>query len=53
MDTLVALVLAASATGLQVDPTPQFGDLDAMLERRVVRVAVLYSRTLYFNDRGA
>ena len=53
MDTLVALVLAASATGLQVDPTPQFGDLDAMLERRVVRVAVPYSRTLYFNDRGA
>jgi len=46
-------VLAASATGLQVDPTPQFGDLDAMLERRVVRVAVPYSRTLYFNDRGA
>src|SRR5947208_14283996 len=53
METLVALALAASATGLQVDPKPQFGDLVAMLERRVVRVLVPYSRTLYFNDRGA
>ena len=28
------------------------GDFDKMLERRVVRVLVPYSRTLYFNDRG-
>jgi membrane-bound lytic murein transglycosylase MltF len=53
METLVALALAASATGLQVDSKPQFGDFDAMLQRRVVRVMVPYSRTLYFNDRGA
>ena len=28
------------------------GDFDGMLERRVVRVLVPYSRSLYFNDRG-
>ncbi len=28
------------------------GDLDAMLERRVIRVLVPYSRTLFFSDRG-
>jgi membrane-bound lytic murein transglycosylase MltF len=28
------------------------GDLDGMLERRTIRVAVPYSRTLYFNDNG-
>jgi membrane-bound lytic murein transglycosylase MltF len=44
---------AAAVTGLEVEPKPQFGDFDAMLERRVVRVLVPYSRTLYFNDRGA
>jgi membrane-bound lytic murein transglycosylase MltF len=27
-------------------------DLDGLIERRVVRVAVPYSRTLYFNDKG-
>ena len=57
---LLAFVVAAAAsqpnpppTGLQHEAAPQFGDLDAMLERRVVRVLVPYSRTLYFNDRGA
>ena len=44
---------AGAVTGLEHEPQPQFGDLDAMLERRVVRVLVPYSRTLYFNDRGA
>src|SRR6478609_8427541 len=44
---------AIAVTGLEVEPKPQFGDFDAMLQRRVVRVAVPYSRTLYFNDRGA
>jgi len=29
------------------------GDFDGMLERRTVRVLVPYSRTLYFNDKGA
>jgi len=28
------------------------GDLDAMIERRIVRVVVPYSRTLYYNDKG-
>jgi len=28
------------------------GDLDGMIERRVIRVAAPYSRTLYFNDKG-
>jgi len=46
-------VTAAAVTGLEVEPKPQFGDFDAMLQRRVVRVLVPYSRTLYFNDRGA
>jgi membrane-bound lytic murein transglycosylase MltF len=44
---------AAAVTGLDTEPKPLSGDFDAMLERRVVRVAVPYSRTLYFNDRGA
>jgi membrane-bound lytic murein transglycosylase MltF len=28
------------------------GDFDQMLERRLIRVLVPYSRTLYFNDKG-
>jgi membrane-bound lytic murein transglycosylase MltF len=28
------------------------GDFDAMVERRIVRVLVPYSRTLYFSDKG-
>ncbi len=28
------------------------GDFDGMVERRVIRVLVPYSRTLYFNDKG-
>src|SRR5574337_1853791 len=28
------------------------GDFDGMLERRMIRVLVPYSRTLYFNDKG-
>ena len=51
MDPLLVLAFAA-VTGLEHEPKPQFGDFDAMLERRVVRVLVPYSRTLYFNDRG-
>ncbi|MGH7181837.1 MAG: lytic transglycosylase F, partial [Nitrospiraceae bacterium] len=34
-------------------PSGEFkGDFDGMLERRVIRVLVPYSRTLYFNDKG-
>jgi membrane-bound lytic murein transglycosylase MltF len=32
---------------------PWRGDFDGMLERRAVRACVPYSRTLYFNDKGA
>lgn len=28
------------------------GDFDKMLERRLIRVAIPYSRSLYFNDKG-
>ena len=31
---------------------PFTGDFDAMLERRVVRVGVMYDRTFYFIDKG-
>ena len=43
---------AHAVTALEGQQKPQFGDFDAMLERRVVRVLVPYSRTLYFNDKG-
>ena len=58
MDKLAALAALAFAgaahalTALEGQQRAQFGDFDAMLERRVVRVLVPYSRTLYFNDRG-
>jgi membrane-bound lytic murein transglycosylase MltF len=35
-----------------VPPTEWKGDFGQMLERRTIRFAVPYSRTLYFNDRG-
>jgi membrane-bound lytic murein transglycosylase MltF len=41
-----------AVTALEGQQKPQFGDFDAILERRVVRVLVPYSRTLYFNDKG-
>src|SRR3954470_3795870 len=50
---LVAVALAASVTGLEHAPAGPLGDLDTLLERREIRVLVPYSRTLYFNDRGA
>ncbi len=31
---------------------PWKGDFDRMIERRMIRVLVPYSRTLYFNDKG-
>jgi membrane-bound lytic murein transglycosylase MltF len=43
----------ASATrGLSLANKPWKGDFDAMVERRVIRVLVPYSRTLYFSDKG-
>src|SRR4051812_28163335 len=57
VQTLLLLAVAAAAaappTGLEHEVKPQFGDLDAMLERRVGRGLVPYSRTFYFNARGA
>ena len=40
------------ATALDVRPVPWRGDFDQMLERRVIRVVVPYSRSLFYNDRG-
>ena len=37
---------------LKMHSEPWRGDFDRMLERRVIRVAVPYSRSLFFNDRG-
>jgi len=48
---VVATAHAAPVT-LDADLEPFRGDFDLMLERRVVRVLVPYSRTLYFNDQG-
>jgi len=44
---------AAPVTTLEPELQPWTGDFDGMLERRMVRVLVPYSRTLYFNDKGA
>jgi membrane-bound lytic murein transglycosylase MltF len=43
---------AQAVTSLDAEVQPWSGDFDGMLERRIVRVLVPYSRTLYFNDRG-
>lgn len=54
-----APVAAAPATAspaavrrLNLGNKPWKGDFDAMVERRVIRVLVPYSRTLYFSDKG-
>lgn len=44
--------VAGAARRLDLTVKPWRGDFDAMLERRVIRVLVPFSRTLYFNDRG-
>ena len=36
----------------KIEMKPWKGDFDQMLERRVVRVAIPYSRSLYFIDKG-
>ena len=43
---------AATARQLSLAAKPWKGDFDGMLERRVIRVYVPYSRTLYFVDKG-
>jgi membrane-bound lytic murein transglycosylase MltF len=42
----------AKARGLAIAEKKWTGDFDGMLERRLIRVAVPYSRTLYYNDKG-
>jgi membrane-bound lytic murein transglycosylase MltF len=37
---------------LNLSNKPWTGDFDQMLERRMIRALVPYSRTLYFNDKG-
>jgi membrane-bound lytic murein transglycosylase MltF len=37
---------------LEISNKPWTGDFDQMLQRRIIRVLVPYSRTLYFNDKG-
>lgn len=38
---------------IELRAKPWKGDLDGMIERRVIRVLVPYSKTFYFIDRGA
>ncbi|HEU5297263.1 MAG TPA: lytic transglycosylase F [Burkholderiaceae bacterium] len=42
----------AAPRQLSVEIKPAQGDFDQMLQRRVIRVALPYSRTLFFIDRG-
>lgn len=45
-----------SREDLTIDPKtimqPWKGDLDQMVERRIIRVLVVPSKTFYFNDKG-
>ena len=43
---------ATAVRRLNLGNKPWQGDFDAMLQRRVIRVLVPYSRTLYFSDKG-
>ena len=43
---------AAEARSLGFNIKAWSGDFDGMLERRLVRIAVPYGRTLFFHDRG-
>ncbi|WP_233887818.1 transglycosylase SLT domain-containing protein [Paraburkholderia flagellata] len=43
---------AAAARRIDITNQPSFGDFDAMIDRRLIRVLVPYSRTLYFNELG-
>ena len=43
---------APARRGLSTEVRSWKGDFDAMVERRVIRVLVPYSRTLYYNDKG-
>ena len=49
---LAGLPAAAQQRALPTAAKTWTGDFDRMVERRMVRVLVPYSRTLYFNDKG-
>jgi len=63
---LLALAVAGGMAAAQPSPAPEkpavrrlsltdkpfTGDFDMLLQRRMIRVLVPYSRTLYYNDRG-
>jgi membrane-bound lytic murein transglycosylase MltF len=44
--------VVATQPQLRLDVEPWTGDFDKMIERRIVRVLVPYSRTLYYLDKG-
>ena len=45
-------ISAAEVTALKLETQAFKGDWEAILARGTIRVAVPYSRTLFFNDRG-
>ena len=47
-----AVPVAASVTALKLETQAVKGDWEEILKRGTIRVAVPYSRTLFFNDRG-
>jgi len=50
--TLDKLKSKPGARQLDLSSKPWTGDFDQMLERRIIRALVPYSRSLYFNDKG-
>ncbi len=51
-EVAVAELTAEKLRQLNLESRTWSGDWDAMVERRMVRVLVPYSRTLFFNDKG-
>ena len=47
-----ALAAASKLRQLNLEHQQWAGDFDAMVERRLIRVLVPHSRTLYYNDKG-
>jgi hypothetical protein len=43
-------LISQGIPGLDRLQAPWFGDLDAMVERRIIRAAVVHSKTLFFLD---
>jgi hypothetical protein len=46
-------VAAAPPRALPTHEVEYKADLDGLVQRRLIRVAAPYSRTLYYNDKGA